>query len=354
MSLATTLARPEIVALVPYASARREQLGGDLLLNANESPWNNSGVAGANRYPDCQPSQLRQQYADYAQLTPQQVLISRGADEGIDLLIRTFCRPGQDSISCLTPSYGMYAISAATNAVACNSLPWASQYQLPADLAAQCGNSKLLFVCNPNNPSGSCVNPAQLAALAAQLPQTLLVVDEAYIEFAPERSVANLIDTTPNLVVLRTLSKAFALAGARCGFVLANRDIIAMLEKVIAPYPVPAPVAQLACEATSPDGLALMAQQVAQLNKQKAKFTAAIRSLEGIDKVIDSQANFVLFQCVNSEQVQSALADSGLLIRRYRSANLLGWLRVSIGTDTQMETLLSALRQQLQLQKERL
>ncbi|QIZ76751.1 histidinol-phosphate transaminase [Ferrimonas lipolytica] len=352
MSLAHRLARPEIVALTPYASARREHSGGDLFLNANESPWNNSEIANCNRYPDCQPSELRRNYANYAGVVPEQVLITRGADEGIDLLFRTFCTPAQDAVGCLTPSYGMYAISAATNAVACAEIPWANGYQLPDDFAEQNQGHKLVFVCNPNNPTGTTISPLSIEQLAQQLPDSLLVVDEAYIEFSPSRTAVGLIERNPNIVVLRTLSKAFALAGARCGFVIADSDIIAMLEKVIAPYPVPEPVAQLASAATSPAGVATMQQQVAELNLQRQRFCDAIAAFTGVGRVINSEANFVLFECENSEEIQSILAKDGILIRRYRNHNLLGWLRASIGTAQQMESLLTALTKQLLMNKE--
>ncbi|WP_028115182.1 histidinol-phosphate transaminase [Ferrimonas senticii] len=348
MSLVSRLARSEMLALVPYSSARREFSGGSLFLNANESPWNNTDVVNANRYPDCQPPQLRQQYATFAGVNPEQVLITRGADEGIDLLFRAFCRPGVDAVGCLTPSYGMYAISAATNAVECRQIPWTAEYQLPTDFAEQnqldSKPSKLVFVCNPNNPTGTVISVAAIAELAAKLPDSLLVVDEAYIEFAPELSAVSLLEQFDNLVILRTLSKAFALAGARCGFVLASSEIIALLEKVIAPYPVPEPTAQLAIAATSDNGITTMTAQVAELNRQRRRLVIALDELDGVGSVLDSHANFVLFACRQSEQVHQTLAADGLLIRRYQADNLQGWLRASIGSDRQISTLISALQ----------
>ncbi len=348
MTLCNRLARPEIVALTPYSSARREHQGGTLFLNANESPWNNSSVDNLNRYPDCQPSQLRQQYAAYAGVAPAQVLITRGADEGIDLLIRGFCRPSQDAVGCLTPSYGMYAISAATNAVCCESIPWTRDYQLPRDFAERNQSNKLVFVCNPNNPTGTVIAPHTIAQLATQLPDSLLVVDEAYIEFSPSLSAISLLAAHPNLVILRTLSKAFGLAGARCGFVLASSDIIALLEKVIAPYPVPEPVSQLACLATNANGLALMRQQVQQLNQLREQFCDGLSQLSCVKCLLPSNANFVLFQCHNSQQAEhlyQGLIQQGILIRRYQQAALSGWLRVSVGDAQQMDTLMQQLTQ---------
>ncbi|MBY5920603.1 histidinol-phosphate transaminase [Ferrimonas balearica] len=337
------LVRPEIAALTPYASARREASGGTVWLNANESPWNNSTVVGVNRYPDCQPGTVRSAYAGYAGVSPEQVLITRGADEGIDLLIRAFCRPGIDSVATCGPSYGMYAISAATNAVACRTLNWAEGYQLPEDFATQVQGCKLVFVCNPNNPSGTVIAPETLVALAAQLPDSLLVVDEAYIEFCPELTVSAAIAKCENLVVLRTLSKAFALAGARCGFTLANPAVIAILEKVIAPYPVPEPVAQLAAEALSPEGLKRMQTQVAQLNARRERLAQRLGELPGVRQVLPSRANFLLFELSEARYCYEQLARQGLFIRAYRNPSLDDWLRISIGANSEIEQVEQAL-----------
>ncbi|SHG80880.1 histidinol-phosphate transaminase [Ferrimonas marina] len=342
--LVDRLVRPEIAALVPYASARREVSGGTVWLNANESPWNNSTVVGVNRYPDCQPPRLRSAYANYAEVAEEQVLITRGADEGIDLLFRAFCRPGQDKVSSCGPSYGMYAISAATNAVDCEILDWQGEYQLPDDFAQRCQDSKLVFVCNPNNPSGTVLAPEQLETLAGQLPNSLLVVDEAYIEFCPQQTLAKAIDRCPNLVVLRTLSKAFALAGARCGFVLANRAVIETLEKVIAPYPVPEPVAQLALEALSPEGLKRMQTQVAQLNARRDALALRLSCYPGVRRVLPSKANFILFKIDHARALYDALVAQGLLIRAYSNPQLGDWLRISIGSDSELAQVETALK----------
>lgn len=264
-SLAERLARPELLTLEPYQSARRIGGEGQIWINANESPFINSDLDSLNRYPECQPPELITRYAEYAGVSNQQVLTSRGADEAIELLIRTFCIPGRDSIACFGPTYGMYAISAKTFNVGVKALRLDDEYQLPQELCSQVGDAKLVFICNPNNPTGTVIAPDAIEAVIRSLPDTLVVVDEAYIEFCPDYSVASLLDKYDNLIVLRTLSKAFALAGARCGFMLATPEVIEMVMRVIAPYPVPLPVAKLAIDALSKDGIARMQTQVAQL-----------------------------------------------------------------------------------------
>ncbi|WP_281646520.1 histidinol-phosphate transaminase [Parendozoicomonas sp. Alg238-R29] len=342
MNFAEKLCRPELLELVPYQSARRTASGGRVWLNANESPWNNTNIEGVNRYPDCQPPALRKAYADYANLGTDNVLITRGADEGIELLIRTFCVPGKDKVVSLTPSYGMYRISALTCGVGYQAVPWASEFTLPAELVEEGKEAKLVFVCNPNNPTGTVVNQTQLLELVSSIPNTLVVVDEAYIEFCPDQTVASKLAEFPNLVVLRTLSKAFALAGARCGFVLANQKIIAVLEKVIAPYPVPVPVSAVSEEALSTSGIYHMKEQVGELNTLRQQLVETLRQLPCVGKVPDSQGNFVIFEVKQADTLYDKLKAKGILLRTYSA--LPGWLRISIGNKEEMTELVEELK----------
>ncbi len=239
MSIAN-LARRVVRALTPYQSARRIGGKGHVWLNANEAPLAYPfTIEGSrlNRYPECQPAEVVNGYAAYSAVNPDQVLVSRGADEAIELLIRTFCEAGQDQILICPPTYGMYAISAETCGVGIVEQPLTASRQpdWPA-IADRLGDVKLVFLCSPNNPTGDLVGRDGLIALLEKAQdRAIVVVDEAYIEFCPEASVVDLLARFPNLVVTRTLSKAFALAGIRCGFTLANPEVIAMLAKVIAP-----------------------------------------------------------------------------------------------------------------------
>ncbi|GLP96514.1 histidinol-phosphate transaminase [Paraferrimonas sedimenticola] len=339
---ALALARPELSELVPYQSARRIGGSGEIWLNANESPYANYKTE-ENRYPEAQPPKVIRRYARYAGVRQDQCLVTRGADEGIELLIRAFCVPGKDSIAFAGPTYGMYAISAETCGVASQVLELNDDYSLPQDLAEQVKQPKLVFVCNPNNPTGNLVPKAQLLALAKALPNSLLVVDEAYIEFCPQASVADEISDNSNLVVLRTLSKAFALAGARIGFTLACAQVIDVLNRVIAPYPIPTPCSNLAEQALSTDGIAQMQAQVGQLNALRTKL---INGLKGCGAVPYSAAgNFVLAEFTNAPAVQAALAERGIVIRAYSHPRLSSCLRFSIGDAQQTQQLLEALQE---------
>lgn len=220
-----------------------------------------------NRYPECQPAQVIERYAAYAGVKKEQVLVSRGADEGIELLIRAFCEPGKDAILFCPPTYGMYAVSAETFGVERRTVAAKEDWQLdlPA-IADSLDNVKLIYVCSPNNPTGNLIDPDSLRSLLEMAKgRAIVAVDEAYIEFCPQASVAGWLSDYPHLAILRTLSKAFALAGLRCGFTLANEDLIALLLKAIAPYPLSTPVADIAAQALSEEGIRTMRQRVTDI-----------------------------------------------------------------------------------------
>ena len=250
------LARPEIRAMQPYSSARMEASGGDVFLNANESAWAPVGDdgLGCNRYPEPQPAALVDALAALYGVRREQLLVGRGSDEAIDLLVRAFCRAGRDAILIQPPTFGMYAVCARVQDAGVVEVPLAADFTLDVDavLAALTPAVKLVFICTPNNPTGQPVPRAAVERLAQALSgRALLVVDEAYVEFCDAGSVADLIDRYDNLAVLRTLSKAWALAGVRIGSLLANAEVIALLRRIMAPYPLPLPSVDAALLALS-------------------------------------------------------------------------------------------------------
>ncbi len=265
------------VALTPYQSARRLGGNGDVWLNANEFPTAvqfELSQQTLNRYPECQPKAvISKTMPQYAGVKPEQVLVSRGADEGIELLIRAFCEPGKDAVMYCQPTYGMYSVSAETFGVACRNVQALENWQLDLQgIADNLDGVKVVFVCSPNNPTGQIINPQDIRILLEMTRgKALVVADEAYIEFCPQATLAGWLEEYPHLVVLRTLSKAFALAGLRCGFTLANKEVIDLLLKVIAPYPLSTPVADIAAQALTPQGINAMRERVAQqLNDNRA------------------------------------------------------------------------------------
>lgn len=339
------LARQTIQDLTPYQSARRLGGSGDVWLNANESPYDNSYQIKAerlNRYSSCQPESLIHAYANYAKVQPSQVLTSRGADEAIELLIRAFCQPSQDKILFCPPTYGMYAISAQTFDVEQNVVPLTSNWQLDLPAIEQnLGSVKLCFVCSPNNPTGNLIAREDIISLLEMTQdKALVVMDEAYIDFCPEATTADLLESYPNLVILRTLSKAFALAGLRCGFCLANAPVIDVLLKVIAPYPVPVPVEDIALQALNDAGLARMRYQVLELAANRAYLQAGLMQLSGVE-VFESWGNYLLVKFENADLVFESCWAHGIILRR---SPIEGCIRISIGNREECAKTLSFIR----------
>ncbi|EGQ8647980.1 TPA: histidinol-phosphate transaminase [Vibrio cholerae] len=339
------LARQQIQALTPYLSARRIGGSGDVWLNANESPFNNeykTDFARLNRYSDCQPKAMIQAYANYAGVQPEQVLTSRGADEGIELLIRAFCEPNQDAILFCPPTYGMYAISAETFGVERKKVPLTTDWQLDLpSIEANLDRVKLVFVCSPNNPTGNLVKRADIIKLLEMTQdRAIVVMDEAYIDFCPEVSTVDLLAQYPNLAILRTLSKAFALAGLRCGFMLANAELINVLLKVIAPYPVPVPVAEIAVQALSPAGLARAKYQVLDLGANRAYLQVGLSMVPGV-QVFEGWGNYLLVKFPDGDALFKAAWEHGIILRNSPIENC---VRISVGNREECEKTVAFIR----------
>ena len=344
------LARANVRALTPYLSARRLGGKGDVWLNANDCPTAlnfDLSQQTLNRYPEGQPKAVIENYAQYAGLTPEQVLVCRGADEGIELLIRAFCEPGKDAILFCPPTYGMYSVSAETFGVEYRTALTRDDWQLDLEsIASQLENVKLVYICSPNNPTGQIINPQDIRdVLEMTRGKALVVADEAYIEFCPEATLTGWLSEYPHLVILRTLSKAFALAGLRCGFTLANADVIAMLMKVIAPYPLSTPVADIAAQALSPTGLTAMRQRVAQIVEEREFLVSALRDIPCVEAVFNSDTNYILVRFVASSAVFKSLWDQGIILRdQNKQPTLSGCLRITIGTREESQRVIDALR----------
>lgn len=343
------LARDNVRALTPYQSARRLGGSGDVWLNANEFPTPVEyplTQQTLNRYPECQPKAVIENYAAYAGVKPEQVLVSRGADEGIELLIRAFCEPGKDAVLYCPPTYGMYSVSAETFNVELRKVAARDDWQL--DLQAIADNLdgvKVVFVCSPNNPTGQLINPQDIRTLLEMTRgKALVVADEAYIEFCPQATLAGWLDEYPHLVILRTLSKAFALAGLRCGFTLANKPVIDLLMKVIAPYPLSTPVADIAAQALAPQGINAMRDRVAQILVERQYLMNALKSIPCVEQVFDSETNYILVRFTASSSVFKSLWDQGIILRdQNKQPSLSGCLRITIGTREESQRVIDAL-----------
>ena len=348
-----TLLREDLRDFAGYKSARSEALSGSVWLNANESAWANGSDAGGalRRYPQPQPEALCAQLAALYGISPAQLLVGRGSDEGIDLLLRAFCMPGRGRIVIAPPVFGMYAVCARLHGADILEVPLVDgEDGLCADLdamgeAALDSGASLLFLCSPGNPSGEPLALAAIAQLAQRLRgRCLLVVDEAYQEYADAASAATLLERCDNLAVLRTLSKAHALAGARVGCVLGNPALIAALRRVQAPYPLPQPVVEAALAALAPPNLALTRSRMAAVAEARARLADGLRRQPGVRRVYPSAGNFLLVRFSDCEAAFSALLAAGIVVRDMRAMPQLDdALRITVGSMDDCRRVLAAL-----------
>lgn len=354
MSSVRDLVREDLRDFAGYASARTQRLEGDVWLNANEAPLANPGdVDGrCRRYPSPQPPELQARLAEVYGVEVEQLLIGRGSDEAIDLLVRALCVPGRDAVLATPPVFGMYAVSARLQGAAFVEVPLVDGNDgFSVDLgavrtAALTRGAKLVFLCSPSNPTGGLVPLAEVDHLADALAgRAVVVVDEAYIEFAGTASATTLLAAHDNLVVLRTLSKSHALAAARIGVAIGHPDLIAVLRRCQAPYPVPTPCADLALAGLSPDALALTQARVTETIVERDALAAALATTPGVRQVYPSAGNYLLVRFVDADRAFAALLSAGIVVRDQRAAPQLGdALRISLGTPAQNARVLSALQ----------
>ena len=348
MSAVLELLRPDLRGFSGYSSARSEAQRGEVWLNANESAWPNAADRGAcNRYPEPQPSALCAALAALYGVEPQQLLVGRGSDEAIDLLVRAACRPGIDGVLVTPPVFGMYAVSARLQAAPLVEVPLVDGALDAAAVvaAALARKVRIVFLCSPSNPTGGLVTLDVIEGIARRLrDQALVVVDEAYVEFADQASAATLLPRCPNLAVLRTLSKAHGLAAARIGCVLADPALVAVLRACQAPYPVPAPCAELALAALAPAALATTRARIATVVGERERMREALGALPGVRRVYPSAGNFLLLRFEDADAAQAALRVAGVVVRDQRAApGLSDALRISIGSPAENDRVLAAL-----------
>jgi len=350
MSWYIELARPEIQALKAYEHASWEP--GLVRLHANELPWRSPAdttVEGLNRYPEPHPLDLAARLAPLYRVAPACALPSRGSDEGIDLLVRAYCRAAVDSVIICPPTFGMYAVAARIQGAGVIEvpLPRAAGYALDVEaiLAALTPKVKLVFLCTPNNPTGNALAAADILRLAEALAgRTLLVIDEAYADFSDAPSAAGLIGRYPGLVVLRTLSKAYGLAGARCGILLGDPAIVGLLRRIIQPYAVTQLTIEAVQRALEPAALAVTRERVASIVAERGRVAAALAALPGVQKVWPSAANFLLVEFTDAAAAVERTHAAGLLVRDLRrTPGLERALRITIGSAEQNDRLLRSL-----------
>lgn len=346
------LLRPAVLRLKPYSSARHEAQGirADIFLDANEMhypPYGSDEGLALNRYGDPQPPELLQALATYYGVKPENILAGRGSDEGIDLLVRAVCREGVDSILICPPAFGMYKVAANIQGADVIEVPLNAsagyQHDVPAILKACTPQTKIIFTTTPHAPLGHAIRAEDILELCkARMGQSLIVADEAYVEFTdmPQGLIPHLKDY-PNLVILRTMSKAHMLAGERIGVVIAQPAIIAALGKLLAAYPLPKTSVTAALQALSPEGLKRSAALRKEAVAERTRLEAAFKNHADVIKIYPSVTNFIFMEVKDATAFMAKATQAGIVLRN-RSADLPNCVRLSVGTPEQNGKLLKA------------
>lgn len=342
----------------PYSVARKAILAFDtysarggstnaLHLDANESPYAPPPLTGTknfNRYPEQQPSALRQRLSDIYGTKAERIMIGRGADEGIEILQRTFCEDGTDSILICPPTFGYYKTCADIQGAKTIEVPLDENYQWDIrnihKTASRTENLKAIFICTPNNPTGNEIARDAVLDLAKAFPNIFIVIDEAYIEFSSSESFVDAIDDYPNLVILRTLSKAYALAGVRGGTTIADERVIALMLKVLPPYPIARPVENAIMSALAPAAMGVHSERLNETLNERTRLFKELQASPFIKTIYPSSANFLLLDVIEDDALMRELNKRAIKIRDYRGT--IGRMRISIGSPAENTLALKA------------
>jgi len=340
------LVRKNIQQLKPYSSARHEFTGkASVFLDANENAYGSPMEDEYNRYPDPLQWQLKFQLARIKGVPAENIFIGNGSDEVIDLAYRIFCDPQKDNAIICPPTYGMYEVSANINDVPVKRVNLTVSYQLdvPAILAATDANTKLLFICSPNNPTGNDMKREDVEQLLKEFPG-IVIIDEAYINYSKQKTFIQELTTHPNLIVMQTLSKAWGMAALRVGLCYASMDIIDLFNKVKPPYNINEASQQMATEALA--NTALVNGWIREVVVQKNRVSGELANLSFVEKVHPSDANFILIKVKDAEGLYKFLAGQGIVVRNRSHEPLCGnSLRITIGTPAENKKLVQTFKQ---------
>jgi histidinol-phosphate aminotransferase len=338
------IARENIRRLKPYSSARSEFAGtAQVFLDANENAFGSPAGDGYNRYPDPLQTELKDRLADMNSYSASQIFVSNGSDEAIDLLFRIFCKPSRDEVIICPPTYGMYRVSAEINDVAIKEVLLTSDFQLnvPAVSESFSESTKLIFLCSPNNPTGNLIRRESIVKIAQNF-NGIVVVDEAYIHFADEPSMVEELPRLPNLVVLQTFSKAWAMAGLRVGLAFASEIIIDLMNRVKPPYNVSGIAQQTVLDSLKRKPQ--IDQWMQEIRSERDRLSSALKILAIVERIYPTDANFVLVKTVDADATYRQLIEQKIVVRNRSSVELCeGCLRITVGTPRENDQLLEAL-----------
>ena len=336
------LLRKNIQNLKPYSSARDEYSGDAMVfLDANENPYNEP----YNRYPDPLQKEVKQKISKLKNVPANNIFLGNGSDEPIDLLIRAFCEPGKDNIVTINPTYGMYQVAADTNDIEVTRVSLTADFELDSKQVLKAINekTKLIFLCSPNNPSGNSLDKDAMLEIVQNF-SGLVIIDEAYIDFAPGKSLLPEIGKYPNLVILQTFSKAWGMAGIRLGMAFASIEIISVLNKIKYPYNINILTQKKALELL--DNKEQVDIWVKKLIDEREKMVNYLTKFHFVSKIYPSDANFLLVSMTDARRIYNYLVDSGIIVRDRSKIHLCdNSLRITIGTMEEDNVLLQALKE---------
>ena len=350
-ALAARLARPEILALEPFdVGTRTGDYGPDSIrLDANENPFpplvQDNLAVGLNRYPEPQPARLRDMMAALYEVPADYLLLTRGGDDAIDVLVRAFCRPTVDSVAVCLPTFSAYAHFARLQGARVIEARLDPEFDFDAesllDSVRDDPGLKLVFICSPNNPTGNRVDRDQILKVVEELPQSLVVVDEAYLEFADSASLAGEVVRRPNLVVLKTLSKAFGLAGARVGALIANPELVAIAARALPPYPLPTPSIEAALAALAPSRRPVHEERISRIKAERERVALRLERSPIVRRVRTGGGNFLFLEVDQPDRLATSLRANGIQVR-FRPNAAPGGVRLTIGSEAENELALRA------------
>lgn len=336
-----TLVRRNVLAMKPYSSARDEFHGeAEVFLDANENPY----PSPYNRYPDPLQWKVKEKLAALKGVKPGQIFLGNGSDEPIDLIIRAFCEPNQDSVMITEPTYGMYKVCAEVNAVNVQQVLLTPDFDLDLDAIPNTfdATTKVIFLCSPNNPTGNRLTREKIVQVLKRF-YGLVVIDEAYIDFTKSKSFIHELKKYPNLVVLQTFSKAWGLAGLRLGMCFASEEIIGILNKIKYPYNVNGHTQELAMDAL--ENVYRKDIWVHEILKEKETLVRELEGLELVEKIFPSDANFLLVRVRDAQSTYQYLMDNRIIVRDRSRVNLCyNCLRITVGTPEENKRLIDALK----------
>lgn len=334
------LLRDNIKSLKPYSTARDEFKGtADVYLDANENPY----PSAYNRYPDPLQKKLKERIGEIKNINASQIFLGNGSDEAIDLIIRALCEPGKDSILITEPTYGMYSVCAGVNNISVKKVNLTVDFDLEIEAIHSNLDStiKVIFLCSPNNPSGNLLSKDAIISLIDRF-QGIVVVDEAYIDFASDPGFLPVLSQYPNLIVMQTLSKAWGLAGLRLGMAFASNEIIDVLNKIKYPYNINSITQQIVLEKLA--SVETKNDQVKEILKQRNKLIDELNGISVVLKIYPSDANFILVKMTQAKNIYEYLTSQSIIVRDRSSVTLCdNCLRITVGTEQENKKLIESL-----------